>query len=307
MIGLGREPVDYMRLPWNISMHHAHQGYRYFAGFLNPMVLMFVPLALVFWLREKRFLYLLAAGVITMALWSLGSQQVRFLLPAYSLLALCAGLGAAKLMEWSRRQRIFFVRPAVWAAVLILVTSAWWRSVEQWPQVLLSIFETPSVMEVSAPRMCPQVPAMRFVNKHLPAYDTRIMLVDFNGGFILNHQYIFDSFYEASQVREMIAECGSPAVLQTMLESKRFTHVMRWPQIRGEGVQRFFATKEDEERFGKAEQILAAYLSRYCERVAEVEGTEIYRIRTELPGRPLPEGLAERWMPGWGTTGRRNW
>lgn len=90
--GVGRGLLEYLLLPWNIYSKHEQ-----FGSVMNridiPSVLF--PLILFFPIRNRhpavRTLLWLAVG--RFALWSLGSQQIRFLLPIYPALA----IGAADL------------------------------------------------------------------------------------------------------------------------------------------------------------------------------------------------------------------
>jgi hypothetical protein len=86
IFGAGKRPLDYVLLPWNIYAQHAR-----FGAVMNridiPNVLF--PLTFLYPLRRGntviRGLLLLSLG--RFVLWSVGSQQVRFLLPIYPLLA----------------------------------------------------------------------------------------------------------------------------------------------------------------------------------------------------------------------------
>ncbi len=85
--GTGRDARDYMLLPVNIFMHHER-----FGAVLNriniPSVLF--PLALLVPFRRDHpvMLAMIALAVGRFGLWSLGSQQIRFLLPVYPAYAL---------------------------------------------------------------------------------------------------------------------------------------------------------------------------------------------------------------------------
>ena len=91
-IGMGRESLDYLLLPWRIFTAGG-PGYDAFDGRLTPLWLLCLPLAV--WrartsTRARRAL--IAAGLIFLG-WSVGSQQMRFLIPALPLLALAVADG----------------------------------------------------------------------------------------------------------------------------------------------------------------------------------------------------------------------
>jgi hypothetical protein len=122
IFGAGKRPLDYLLLPWNIYAQHAR-----FGAVMNridiPSVLF--PLTLLYPLRRGnpvvRSLLLLSLG--RFILWSVGSQQVRFLLPVYPLLAVAT---AYILPELIRKRpggsvlHVFFPTLAVGLMVLTL-------------------------------------------------------------------------------------------------------------------------------------------------------------------------------------------
>lgn len=93
--GAGRRLIDYLLLPLNAYVRHAQ-----FGTVMNSIDIpgVLFPLALIaaFNRSSKALRYLVWIGVARAALWSLGSQQLRFLLPTYPLFA----IGAADSVAW---------------------------------------------------------------------------------------------------------------------------------------------------------------------------------------------------------------
>jgi hypothetical protein len=85
--GVGRSALDYLLLPWNIYARHES-----FGAVMNridiPSILF--PLAALYpWKGSSRSVgALLALAAVWCLAWSLGSQQIRFLLPVYPALAI---------------------------------------------------------------------------------------------------------------------------------------------------------------------------------------------------------------------------
>jgi len=102
-IGMGRDLVSWLMLPWNLTMETRPGDYLESFGFrLGPLHLLGVAAALpMLWLtrrREVSFL-LVFAGVFT-TLWFLTFQEARYLLPVFPVLAL---IGAWAFDELTRR------------------------------------------------------------------------------------------------------------------------------------------------------------------------------------------------------------
>ena len=100
--GTGRELLDYLLLPWNIYAHHDR-----FGSVMNEIDIpsvMFPLLVLLPWRGSNsgvRAMIIIAGARIL--LWSVGSQQLRFLLPIYPALA----IGTAQVVEQIRFGRRF--------------------------------------------------------------------------------------------------------------------------------------------------------------------------------------------------------
>ncbi len=99
--GVGRQPIDFLLLAWNVYAHHAR-----FGAVMNRIDVpsFLFPLALAYpWVRKSRVgTLLLVAVLVRAALWSIGSQQLRFLMPIFPALSIASGHG---ILEVSARMR----------------------------------------------------------------------------------------------------------------------------------------------------------------------------------------------------------
>jgi len=106
--GVGSRPIDFLLLPWNIYAHHER-----FGAVMNrinvPSVLF--PLALAYpWVRKSRIVTLLLVTVFLRgALWAIGSQQLRFLMPIYPAVAVVAGYGVLEVSARFRKPWSLFL------------------------------------------------------------------------------------------------------------------------------------------------------------------------------------------------------
>jgi hypothetical protein len=95
-MGMGKGIRDFFLLPWRLTVRGAH-SYSRFSGILTPFYFFSLPLLVFTFLpgqpgrRTRITLRLLALFIIYLAIWFLGSQQMRFLIPALALLALVSG------------------------------------------------------------------------------------------------------------------------------------------------------------------------------------------------------------------------
>ena len=87
-IGMGRDPIDYLLLPFRL-LRHSGPGYARFDGALSPVWLAVVPVALGA-VRSPRGRRVLAVAGAMFVVWAAGSQQSRFLIPILPLIAAAA-------------------------------------------------------------------------------------------------------------------------------------------------------------------------------------------------------------------------
>lgn len=109
--GTGRNLLDFLELPWNLYLRHdayaALMATIEFPSFLFPLSLLAAVVAPA--LRP-----LAGLSLLRLATWYLGSQQTRFLLPLYPVLAL---LTAAVLLALEARLRLRMRPPRVSGAI----------------------------------------------------------------------------------------------------------------------------------------------------------------------------------------------
>jgi hypothetical protein len=108
--GTGRSLVDYLLLPINVYAQNAR-----FGAVMNqidiPSVLFPLAIVLPFRTKESWLKILLALAGVRFALWALGTQQVRFLMPVYPLLSIAVAWLIARMRKPEIRKlpwHIFF-------------------------------------------------------------------------------------------------------------------------------------------------------------------------------------------------------
>jgi hypothetical protein len=207
-------------------------GYGRFGGTLNPAWVLLVPVAFAAAPRHPVVAWGLGAGSVYFALWSLSSQQSRFLIPVLPLAAIAAGITLAELAQCLRAPRGRRLAEGglyLGAAALLVVTAGVTARALRWRGAELR----------SDLRSRPVPPVFRFVNERLPA-DARLLFVDVNRGYFCDRELIADSFFEASQVNELLLDDRSSEEILAVLRSLGITHVLRWAHTRGIPYPRSF-------------------------------------------------------------------
>lgn len=233
-MGMGREPLDYLLLPFKVILGGG-EGYSRFDGAVGAFWIVLLPLAL--WAargratprrsRVRRALWV--AGLYFLA-WALSSQQMRLLIPILPLLAIAAATAIGDFGDRlaSRRWRPLVRRLAVVAS---LALAAWYGS-EASPGVsrgrylaaagksLNRYLEAQGDLKQTAVH-----PVYRFIDRELPA-DARLLLLNTGQGFFVEREFIADSFFEASQIADWLGPAGSVEALRELLAEEGITHLL---------------------------------------------------------------------------------
>lgn len=192
-IGMGREGVDYLLLPWRV-LTEGGEGYARFDGRLGPQWLVALPLALAFARRPGVGRPLGVAG-LAFVFWAASSQQMRFLLPALALVALAAGRAAAEGLARIPGQR---ARQGAALALALLALAA------LVPPARRELASTPTLVRryladgdgVLAMAVPPQYRALA----ELTPPGARVALLNTSLAFFCARPCVADSFFEASQL-----------------------------------------------------------------------------------------------------------
>jgi 4-amino-4-deoxy-L-arabinose transferase-like glycosyltransferase len=225
-MGMGRNALDYLLLPINIStMGKPGSNYTRFDGVLSPVFLILVPLA--FFMRRRRttaIILMVGAGLV---FWALTSQQLRFLIPTLGLAAVLAAVGLHNLRTW--------VGPKGFYAVLILLLLVQVSSLivpDQYGRPLLSTIydRLPAAAGLEQRR--------EFLGRNIQSYSLfdqmnenippgqAVFLIWENRGYYLDRPYFADSFFEASTLMRMVAGCASPAGLKQRITAMGYRYVV---------------------------------------------------------------------------------
>lgn len=219
--GTGRNPVDYLLLPWNVYARH-----EVFGAVMNRIdvpALLFPLLVFFPWVRRPQPLTLLLTLALgRAAVWSAGSQQLRFLLPVYPALAIVTAHIAQELLSATR------VRPA-WRQLLptlavgLMSLTLFYQVVVQiqyspW-RVFLGLESRRSFLS----RMVIDFPATEFARTRL-ADGTRILLLGYGGGYYCPEVCVPDP--DLFHWARLITSTEDDRSLVDWFETEGITHIL---------------------------------------------------------------------------------
>ena len=219
-IGMGRGLGDYLLLPIRVILMGG-RGYDRFDGQIHPLWLLWIPLSL--WMAQRNHLVrrcLWIAGLYFVS-WSLTSQQMRLLIPILPFLATAAACSLAELLRGVEkrvgRPLGAYLLPLTIALIVLFAGGRYllggWRLAGVYAKEGRSVRE--SVVH----------PVYRFINESLPV-DSRLLMLNTNHGFFCHREYLADSFFEASQTRDLVKDCETKLEVAGLLRSKGLTHIL---------------------------------------------------------------------------------
>jgi hypothetical protein len=226
-MGMGRGIVDYLLLPFNVSLRgKPGMNYKYFDGTLTPLLLILVPLVLLRRRRETNILIILAAAGFVF--WALTSQQLRFLIPTVALLAVLAAKGFSNLAG-----RIGGGAAKAIAVLVLLVGASTLAVSDQYGKPFLSGAFGERLRVVSGletrqhylERTLQPYAMFRTLEERLPKGEP-VLLIWENRGYYLDRAYVADSFFEASTLMRMAADAGSADRLKLMIRAMGLRYVL---------------------------------------------------------------------------------
>jgi hypothetical protein len=227
-IGMGRGPLDWLLLPARVVVSGG-PDYAHFGGRLGLHWLVWLPLAVVLGWRVPLVRRVFAACAVYFALWALGSQQARFLIPLLPPLALGCALAIDAAIERLAPGRAQALR----AGAAVLAVAGAWIAVE--PHYAQAFARLPALRaEPAARRAAAQDPVFLWANAALPS-DARVLLLDTNQTWFLARESLADSFFEASQLADWLGDAHDADAAAAKLAARGVTHVL-WDRRRDWGI-----------------------------------------------------------------------
>ena len=230
-IGMGRGWTDYLLLPLRVILF-GQRGYETFDGRILPLWLALIPLAI--WVARRRAIVgrCLLFTFLYFLFWSVTSQQMRFLIAVLPFLAVAGSVAVAELVgQLPERSRspVRLVTSVVLAAILLVPNLA------VVPAALSGLRDY--LRQGSEIKAVAVKPAYEFINRELPE-NARLVFLNTNHGFFCRRDFVADSFFEASQLNDLMQGRDSKEEIEQLFRELGATHFLienrdryvPWPQ-----------------------------------------------------------------------------
>jgi hypothetical protein len=209
--GQGRDLVSLLMLPWNAIMSASPERIQ-FLGRLHPAFLPLVPIGLVLSIRGPLRRTALAALVAT-ALWAIGPQWIRYLLPALPLLAWIGGTAAG----------LHPIADLTILALLVVGAPASLAPLAKARTDELDVVLGAETRDEFLARNVSDWPAIAWANEHLPS-EARVALVFDWSAFLLERDSVLASVEDHTPLRYYVLTHGDRTLAD--LRDQGVTHVI---------------------------------------------------------------------------------
>jgi len=281
-IGQGRRLTDYLLLIFRIFIpYEGPYGYRGFAGVLYPYMLLLLPLIVFIRKNRRMMLMFLLFFLVFFIQWSLGTQQIRFLIPALPLLALCSAAGVDSLKHLKLKIIPWIAIGIVLLAPLHLGIDYIYKEIKR-EGSLLPILAGKELREnFLRPRVRSYSCFEYLLSKCYPGEP--VLFLFENRGYYCDQPYYADSMYEASHFLNLALEAGSPQELKKRLLKYNARFVVVDQDIR-EGIGQLgkiwiLSEEQNSANYRKALDIMNRFIEIYLEQVFAENRSIVYAFK----------------------------
>ena len=219
-LGMGRSMVDYLLLPWNVSLR-ARMDSPLFDGVLGPMFILTLPFlaGIRRWPAQLRILAVFC--VAAFFFWASSAQQIRYLIPLFAPLAVVVAL----VLTRYRRSKALF------PLLILIVSGSLLFNGYHISSEFLTVRPLPVAVglesrEAFLSRRIPVYPMYRLINRELPP-DSRVFLIYMkNYTYLCEHACYADAMFESYTLQKRLHQTASPEGLRNSLKAEGFTHLL---------------------------------------------------------------------------------
>ncbi|HBB15555.1 MAG TPA: hypothetical protein DCZ97_00615, partial [Syntrophus sp. (in: bacteria)] len=219
-LGMGREVIDYLLLPWNLAFRAMLDSPR-FDGILGPIFILTLPFLALKRHWEAPIRIILVYLLFAFLFWASSAQQIRYLIPLLPLMAIVAG---AIVTRFHDRKPIFTL------LIGIIIASLGFNG-----YYIVEDFRKISPLRVAAglesrdaflARLLPVYPMYQFVNRELPPQSNVFLIYMKNYTFLCDHACYADAMFEAHTLQKILRQAASPSGVRDRLKTEGFTHLL---------------------------------------------------------------------------------
>ena len=219
-LGMGRELVDYLLLPWNLSFYAEMDSPR-FDGLIGPVFILVLPFAIGMRKVAIEIKIVLVYCLLAFSFWASSAQQIRYLIPILPFLAIMAGLT----FSYYHKNKIIFTLLSIFIASGLAFNG--YHIITDFRKIRpLSVLTANEDKSAFLTRMVPSYTMLRYVNTQLPENSYIFTIYMKNLTYLFNRPFYSDSMFESYTIETILNNSKTPEDVCLALKKKGFTHIL---------------------------------------------------------------------------------
>lgn len=219
-MGMGREWVDYLLLPWNMSFH-SRMNSSQFDGVIGPVFLLLLPILFGIRKQAPNLKIIIFYCLASLVFWASTSQDIRYLLPVLPFFAILCGV----IFTHFKEQKGIMLYSAAVVACCALANTALifsdFRKINPFP-VIIGLEERSAFLN----RSLATHRIYSIANERLPANASLFLVNMRNYTFLCERECYSDTMFETQTLKEILENSSTGTEVQEKLNIMGFTHLL---------------------------------------------------------------------------------
>ncbi len=262
-LGMGRDWIDYLLLPWNLSFNAVMDSIK-FDGIIGPIFILSLPFLFAIKNIPVHIWVILIFTASMFSFWTFSAQQVRYLFPIFPLLSVLTGW---ILTRTKMRSVLFILLLALIGGSLIYNGTSITKYLNQ-----TRPFEAAIGLEKKESYLGRRIPSyamFSYINQTLPEQSKIFFVYMKNKGFLCDRDYYSDSMFESYTLQNILSQSPSPEDVYRSFKKRGFSHLL-CDMDYVFGNRSLLSMKEKE--------MFAGFVSQYCSIAGQDKSYCLFRI-----------------------------
>jgi len=219
-LGMGRDLIDYILLPWNLSFH-ARVDSPIFDGLIGPVFILVLPFAITIRKTPVEIKIVWAYCLMAFLFWASSAQQIRYLIPLFPFLALMV----SHTFSHYRDNKIIFTLLTIFIASGLAFNA--YHIINDFKRIKpIGIFMGDEDKHAFLSRLIPSYEMLRHINTRLPENSYILTIYMKHPSYLFNRPFYSDSMFESYTIETILNRSKTPEDVRIALKERGFTHIL---------------------------------------------------------------------------------
>lgn len=260
----GENWFDILLVPLRVFFQGRDDDMQHFDGVLNPILLLFLPVAFHRRYSDTGYLGLFSIFYFLLVFF-IADMQIRFLLPILPALTILTVIGINRLMGFSKIKALVIVAVAAMLSLNLVYLAVYFGNKEPLPYITGKVSRDEYLI-----KHLRGYDASLYINKSLPKDAKVLMIYAGDRGYYLNRDYYYNSYLSGQPIKEALDGSRDGRDVAKEIREKGITHILMDERLLGE----FMENNLDD----KSIALFSRFSVEYLKAIYSSEGYIIYQI-----------------------------